>query len=288
MKKIQISIIILLVASIFLEFLVGPIRGYLTLPGIQALEVCAAADFLIYALTTLYFLSKYKSDLSQIQIIGLMVLGLMLFEVPMRLVSISGTLFTIPELLMRISGIGAGYFWYERRRLIHKINLSVAVLILLFTLAFGYDLWMKKLQYGNFTGSVSLKGPGSIYLKDKNNKNIKIEKGKLVVMDFWFVGCGSCMVEFPVFQKVYTKYKNNLNVQFYSVNQPFKYDKDVDRFKLLTDIGYDFPMAVCPDRSLVKELKVAVYPTIIVIDTNGNIVFKGDTQNLESALKLYL
>jgi thiol-disulfide isomerase/thioredoxin len=272
----------LIASGLILETLVSPLRAFC------GMEISSVIGFIAFLLTTWYLLKKYHSRFSQQQIIGYFLLGILLIQAPIRIFIFTSSLISLPDFLVHVLGIFAGYFFYERKKLVHKINLSVSVLVVLFVYFYGYSLWMNNLQYGNFNGHVFLKGPENVILKNKNNKTIKLEKGKLIVLDFWFVGCGSCIEEFPAFQKTYTKYKDNPKIQFYSVNQPFKSDTGVDRFKLIADLGYNFPIMACPDRSLTKELKIAVYPTIVVIDTGGNVIFKGGLENLESTLEHYL
>ena len=42
-------------------------------------------------------------------------------------------------------------------------------------------------------------------------------KGKVVVLNFWSVNCGPCVMEIPVLNKLYLSYKDNKDVVFISI-----------------------------------------------------------------------
>ncbi|MES2276869.1 MAG: TlpA disulfide reductase family protein [Bacteroidota bacterium] len=285
MYKAKIPAIIISV-SFLPELLISLIRGYVSLPGIQALVVCAFTGFLLYFFITWFFLKKYQSSLKSYQIIGLVLIGLLIFQGPIRLFYFTPMLFTFPEFTSRLLGVFAGYCFYNRKVLIHKINLSVSVLIILFTCFYGYDLWMFNLDYGTYTGNVHSKGPNLLSLTYKDNDTLK--KGKVTVMDFWFIGCVGCMEEFPEFQKIYSTYKNNPNIQFLAVDIPTRRDGDDDAFKILSNEHYSFPMAKSTDMQFAKDLKIVVYPTIIILDKHGDVVYRGDAKGLPAKIKSLL
>lgn len=104
-------------------------------------------------------------------------------------------------------------------------------------------------------------------VKDLNDNDISIEstKGKIVVLNFWFTSCKPCIDEIPELNKVYKKYKNNINVVFASIT--FDKKEKVEAFLKKYPIKYP----VVSDAKEVCDLfKVFGYPTNIVIDKNGN------------------
>jgi len=279
-KKSHYALLAVL-SSLAVQILVMPFRRY---PG---MEVSSVVGFACYLITTNFFLKKNAAHLKSYQTILLILTGFIILQIPPR-IDFKSTLISLPDFILELLGVCAGYFFYNRHRFVYRLNLTLSVLVVLFTFFYGYNLWANNLAFGSFTGNVHIKGPVNISLISNNNDVIKLKKGKITVLDFWFIGCGSCMNEFPVFQKTYDAYKTNPGIQFYSVNSPYPRDSDVSRFKMLTDLGYNFPMAVSPNAALAKALNVHSYPTIIILDKNGDVVYKGDHQGAEVKIKSLL
>ncbi|MBS1579924.1 MAG: TlpA family protein disulfide reductase [Bacteroidetes bacterium] len=109
--------------------------------------------------------------------------------------------------------------------------------------------------------------------KDKdiegNKFSIKDLKGKIVVLNFWFVGCPPCKAEIPDLNRIVDKYKDNTDVVFiaialdeaYAINEflkttPFKYHI-IDNGRYIANGNYG----------------ITSYPTHVVIDKEGVIRF---------------
>jgi len=277
-KRYEVAAL-LAIASISLEFLISPLRGYYV-----SMQIDALIGFLAFLLATIYFLKKFAPRFHSNQVTTFFLLGFVLLQA-LRIPNFKEGLISVPDSLIHALGIFAGYFFYNRKSIVHKFNLSVSVLVVLFTYFYGYNLWMNNLDYGSYSSEVYYKGPAEITLADKDANDFTVKKGKITVLDFWFVGCGACINDFPEFQKLYTNYKNNAGIQFLSVNQPYPRDKEVDRFKYLTDAGFSFPMAATKDNSLIGSFQISVYPTVIILDADGDVIFKGDIREATSKVK---
>ncbi|MBS1628003.1 MAG: TlpA family protein disulfide reductase [Bacteroidetes bacterium] len=109
--------------------------------------------------------------------------------------------------------------------------------------------------------------------KDKdiegNKLSIKDLKGKIVVLNFWFVACPPCKAEIPDLNRIVDKYKDNTDVVFiaialddaYAINEflkttPFKYHI-IDNGRYIANGNYG----------------ITSYPTHVVIDKEGIIRF---------------
>ena len=66
-------------------------------------------------------------------------------------------------------------------------------------------------------------------MTDLNGHEISSEttKGKVVVLNFWFVSCKPCIAEIPELNEVYKTYKNNSDVVFASITFDKKEKVDV-------------------------------------------------------------
>lgn len=102
---------------------------------------------------------------------------------------------------------------------------------------------------------------------DINGKTISSEntKGKVVVLNFWFIACKPCVAEIPDLNKVYEQYKNDTNVVFASIT--FDKREKVQSFLKNTPIKYP---VVTDAKEICNLFKVVGYPTNIVIGKNGN------------------
>jgi len=104
-------------------------------------------------------------------------------------------------------------------------------------------------------------------MTDLNGHEISSEttKGKVVVLNFWFVSCKPCIAEIPELNEVYKTYKNNSDVVFASIT--FDKKEKVDVF--LEKHPLQYPV-VSDAKEICTLFKTSGYPTNLVIDKNGN------------------
>ena len=93
-------------------------------------------------------------------------------------------------------------------------------------------------------------------------------KGKILVINFWFVGCGPCEIEMPELNELVNQYKGNSDIVFIS----FSRSSESKTRQFLTRKTFNYP-AVSMDETLRNEFKIPVYPTNYVIDKNGTYSF---------------
>ncbi len=96
-------------------------------------------------------------------------------------------------------------------------------------------------------------------------------KGKVVLLTFWFPGCGPCRGEFPHFQKVANALKGR-NFAYLGINVSPEQDAYVRPF--LKGTQYSFTPLHGNDKFAKDAYKVRGEPTNFLIDANGRIVFK--------------
>ena len=116
-----------------------------------------------------------------------------------------------------------------------------------------------------------------------NGKKIssKEYKGKVIVLNFWFTGCGPCKQEIPDLNELVKKYKNK-NVVFLAC--ALDDDKELlKKYLKQNPFSYD----IVPDaHKIVEEYKVSVYPTHIIVNKDGNIITRiiGGGKDIKSSL----
>lgn len=114
-----------------------------------------------------------------------------------------------------------------------------------------------------------------ISLVDEKNMAIEMPNDKIIVLDFWNTSCGVCFKKFPEFEKLYLNFKDNPDVQFYSVNVPLKRDSFEDTIELVNRLGYKYQTiyATLPE-DIERKLKIESYPKFIIVK-NNRIRFSG-------------
>ncbi|MBN1273521.1 MAG: redoxin domain-containing protein [Candidatus Aminicenantes bacterium] len=93
-------------------------------------------------------------------------------------------------------------------------------------------------------------------------------KGKVVVLNFWFIGCAPCRVEIPGLNKLTEEFKDE-KVVFIA----FAMDPAEALEKYLKD--HPFTYKIIPDASKTASIyKVEAFPTHVIIDKQGKIAYR--------------
>ncbi len=106
---------------------------------------------------------------------------------------------------------------------------------------------------------------------DVSGKNYQIsdilKEKKAVVLNFWFLNCGPCKMEFPYLQKAYEKYSKDIEVL--AINPVDGTENTISDFA--KDSGLSFPM-IKGESEWESCMKLSAYPTTVIIDRFGSIV----------------
>lgn len=110
-----------------------------------------------------------------------------------------------------------------------------------------------------------------------------LEKNKAVILNFWYINCGPCGMEFPFMNEAYQDYRDKLEILAMS---PVDKNEDIATYKLQNSLS--FPMAECESK-WEDMMKITGYPTTVVIDRNGVISFihSGYIDNVEDFKKIF-
>jgi thiol-disulfide isomerase/thioredoxin len=92
--------------------------------------------------------------------------------------------------------------------------------------------------------------------------------GKVLVINYWFVGCGPCEIEMPELNKLVDKYKDNDEIVFVSFAKSSKLK--VERF--LERRKFSYPV-ISMTGEQIKKFKIMYYPTNYVVDKKGVLHF---------------
>src|SRR3569833_1260720 len=102
--------------------------------------------------------------------------------------------------------------------------------------------------------------------KDINGNKIDLKalEGKIVVLNFWFIGCAPCRMEIPDLNKLVDSFKTNDKIVFIAVALDDK--TSLKGFLEKTPFNYDI---VDGGRFITDKYGVRSYPTHVIIDTKG-------------------
>lgn len=109
-------------------------------------------------------------------------------------------------------------------------------------------------------------------------------KGKVVVLNFWFIECHPCIAELPALNKLVNEYKNK-EVLFYGITyQPLTTLKR-DFFP-----KYKFDFQIVADATNITDEFAAGYPTTYIVDKNGIIkaAWNGGIEGEQAETQMFL
>ena len=107
-----------------------------------------------------------------------------------------------------------------------------------------------------------------LYTSDKSLSLASL-KGKVVLLTFWFPGCGPCRGEFPHFENVMTQFHGNPDIVYLGINGVRKQDAYVVPFM----DGTKYSFTPLKGGEIDKAYGVSAYPANFLIDRDGRLIF---------------
>lgn len=100
-------------------------------------------------------------------------------------------------------------------------------------------------------------------------------KGKVVLIEFWTFGCYNCTNTLPYLKSWYEKYKG-VDFEIIGIHCPeFDNERNFDNVKSSVEkLGIKYPVLTDNEFSIWKDYDVHAWPTIYLIDKNGEIRYK--------------
>ncbi|WP_177225870.1 TlpA family protein disulfide reductase [Arsenicibacter rosenii] len=122
---------------------------------------------------------------------------------------------------------------------------------------------------GDSAPEIHLEG---IYNKpDGTIPTLQALKGKVVILDFWATWCGPCIASFPKNNKIYNENKDK-GVVLLAISD----DSKTKLENFLGKVKFDFWFGMDSDKSDLKSYGIEFWPTVFIIDRNGNVAYRGN------------
>lgn len=269
MKKNDIIIFLL---SLTLCLICTPLRAL-------SLYNAAIIESIVYSFITFLLLRKYvDAKYSIIRIILCIILGRIIIELPIRIVDFDKTLPTLMvTVIVILSTILTGLIYSNKKKYVIILSF-ISWIICAFI---GHKVWFDYINFGHLS-NIKITSHTIQTIEDE----IKLDtiKSNYIILEFWNSSCGSCIKQFPQYQKLYDKYKNEILIR--SVFVRYKDNENIfDGINCINKQECNFPIwSIDKNSSLLKELEIKVYPTIIIINHDKEIIFKGNLKEAENKM----
>lgn len=106
--------------------------------------------------------------------------------------------------------------------------------------------------------------------KDMNGVkyNLKELRGKVVVLNFWFINCPPCRQEIPHLNEMVDAYRDNKDVVFLAV----ALDERSELEQFLKTMPYHYNI-IDGGRYIAQQYGITSYPTHVILDKQGKVIF---------------
>lgn len=123
------------------------------------------------------------------------------------------------------------------------------------------------LQGVNLPESAAIGFPAPDFeLNDIAGKTFRLRdlRGKIVIINFWATWCEPCKFEMPVFEELFSKPQNQVQILAVNFDEPRpKVQEFVEEFQL------SFPVLLDPGGAVQKLYRVLGYPTTFILNEEG-------------------
>ena len=111
-----------------------------------------------------------------------------------------------------------------------------------------------------------------------------LETKKAVVLNFWFMNCDPCRMEFPYLWQAYEEFSDDIAVL--AMNPLDGTDETIASYATENSLG--FPMAAV-DPEWQSAVNITAYPTTVIIDRYGmvSLIHTGSITEKETFVKLF-
>lgn len=165
-----------------------------------------------------------------------------------------------------------------------KLLIIIGIIYLLFISILTYLLPNYYVYQNDDTNVLIGKPIPYLTLFDKNGSlvDLKEEKGKIIVLDFWNTSCSNCIRGFPKFEALKKEFEKDTTICFYTVNIPTRYVVDRNKRAFIFTEKYSFK-TLYANKDVSKKLHIEAVPVYMFINKNQTIQYVGSL-NMDKAI----
>ena len=277
---------IILIISIVLTFLVAFTgSGYFSFLNFSFKSIFSIVIFIPFTYYTV-ILAKKKNKSVYVCLFSLIlpptiILIYLLFE-------FERTAAAFPSKMAYLIGIIIGILLTKFKSVSFRVGILIFCVILFYSInKVLYPSWIHKVNYDTYFGNIKpVKTSFNLNGFDENKTPIhrKHFENKVLILNFWFEGCGYCKIQFPDFKKLAEQF-HSPDTLFIAVNYPLRgtpTDKTLNYFNVEdSKVNLLFPK----DTSIFTDNRSLKYPSYMVINSKNEEVFYGGIDMLEKFLR---
>lgn len=268
-------ILFFLFSLLFFLLIGAPLRGMI------GFVYASIVETICYAVMTYIILKKQSKSLINVFLIGgLILLGRIIVEIPLRVKDFEASLISLPNTLLACMTIVL--------TIIVSISKNKKYIIPCSLIIWGYCVFeghKKLLEYCAFGSTPDINVASFTIRTQKGNVTLDSIENEYILLDFWSSTCGVCYKKFPQLQSFFEKVKKEkAEVIVASVFVPYsKNEQENKGISIIDSLGYTFPTwSITKQDTLLKALEIDGFPTVILLDKDKNVIYKG---SLESSMK---
>ena len=191
------------------------------------------------------------------------------------------TIFILPYTVLIPFYVWLGYVFATAKKI------AIPTVSIIFSFVIGLYIYPNLLIIFSDFQSRQVTPIPKITFYNEKGKEISFDKTKVIALDFWNSGCGVCFEKMPELEKYYLTYKDDPNVEIYSVGVPYPKKETIDTLcKIAKELNYKFPTIYMENTNVVKDsLHQNGYPFLMIIK-NDSIRYLGGF-NTDKELLMY-
>lgn len=266
------------IASILIFLVCTPLRSFPAGENFTSTYISAPIGFILYYILTYKLCTRYAYVIRPTIILITIISGFVFLQLPVRIMDFTGTAVTLPEQFIHLTGIILGFLSY-RKYIKRWKAIVIGTLFYIIVFPIFLPLYMNLLDFGSTTGDIREKTivPNFKIINEKGDTlSLYDLKASYIIFDIWHNSCQSCFKAFPKVQELHKRLKFDNDIKIYALNYPL--DK-ISPFLFMKEKGYDIPILELLEKekkTVTKYLNIRVFPTVIIINKNHQLIFRGD------------
>jgi thiol-disulfide isomerase/thioredoxin len=144
-------------------------------------------------------------------------------------------------------------------------------------------IWLISINTVFFKSKANYSSPITVTTIDNKTYSLGSNSEYIYVVNFWFIGCAPCRKEIPQLNELVASYSRRQKIKFIAISV----SDNEDALRLFKKrVRFDFQF-VAEGRDIAHRMGVDLFPTNLIIDQRGKIVFRhnGYSANIQNDIR---